>query len=101
MQGAAGHCCLCSSNVALHCSRSFSITTAALALLPCVSCATCSKAATTKYTGPVPIVTHLHGNAGVQDNSDGYTEAWYLPEAVNLAGFAKVAEIYSSKQHLC
>ncbi|MGH2576967.1 MAG: bilirubin oxidase, partial [Actinomycetota bacterium] len=31
------------------------------------------------YTGPVPIVTHLHGAAGVGDESDGYAESWYLP----------------------
>src|SRR6266511_391583 len=30
-----------------------------------------------RYTGPVPIVTHLHGAAGVGDESDGYAEAWY------------------------
>jgi FtsP/CotA-like multicopper oxidase with cupredoxin domain len=41
------------------------------------------------YTGPVPIVTHLHGSAGVGDESDGYAEAWYLPAANNLpAGYA-------------
>jgi FtsP/CotA-like multicopper oxidase with cupredoxin domain len=41
------------------------------------------------YTGPVPIVTHLHGSAGVGDESDGYAEAWYLPKAGNIpAGFA-------------
>jgi spore coat protein A, manganese oxidase len=41
------------------------------------------------YTGPVPIVTHLHGAAGVGDESDGYAEAWYLPAAGNIpAGFA-------------
>ncbi len=41
------------------------------------------------YTGPVPIVTHLHGAAGVGDESDGYAEAWYLPAAKNLpAGYA-------------
>jgi len=28
------------------------------------------------YTGPVPIVTHVHGAIGVGDESDGYTEAW-------------------------
>ncbi len=33
------------------------------------------------YTGPVPIVTHLHGAVGVGDESDGYAEAWYLPAA--------------------
>jgi spore coat protein A len=37
-----------------------------------------------RYTGPVPIVTHLHGSAGVGDESDGYAEAWYLPAAVNI-----------------
>jgi FtsP/CotA-like multicopper oxidase with cupredoxin domain len=36
------------------------------------------------YTGPVPIVTHLHGAAGVGDESDGYAEAWYLPAAGNI-----------------
>jgi spore coat protein A len=41
------------------------------------------------YTGPVPIVTHLHGSAGVGDESDGYAAAWYLPAANNLpAGYA-------------
>jgi FtsP/CotA-like multicopper oxidase with cupredoxin domain len=36
------------------------------------------------YTGPVPIVTHVHGAAGVGDESDGYAEAWYLPAATNI-----------------
>jgi spore coat protein A len=41
------------------------------------------------YTGPVPIVTHVHGAAGVGDESDGYAEAWYLPAANNIpAGYA-------------
>jgi spore coat protein A, manganese oxidase len=41
------------------------------------------------YTGPVPIVTHLHGAAKVGDESDGYAEAWYLPDARNIpAGYA-------------
>jgi len=31
------------------------------------------------YTGPVPIVTHVHGAIGVGDESDGYAEAWFLP----------------------
>ncbi|HEU4918269.1 MAG TPA: multicopper oxidase [Candidatus Limnocylindrales bacterium] len=38
------------------------------------------------YTGPVPIVTHVHGSAGVGDESDGYAEAWYLPRAGNIPG---------------
>jgi FtsP/CotA-like multicopper oxidase with cupredoxin domain len=41
------------------------------------------------YTGPVPIVTHVHGAVGVGDESDGYAEAWYLPKAKNIpAGYA-------------
>jgi len=36
------------------------------------------------YTGPVPTVPHVHGAVGVGDESDGYTEAWYLPAANNL-----------------
>ncbi|HJS30045.1 MAG TPA: multicopper oxidase domain-containing protein [Anaerolineales bacterium] len=36
------------------------------------------------YTGPVPIVTHVHGAVGVGDESDGYAEAWYLPVAANI-----------------
>jgi FtsP/CotA-like multicopper oxidase with cupredoxin domain len=36
------------------------------------------------YTGPVPIVTHVHGAVGVADDSDGYAEAWYLPAAKNI-----------------
>jgi FtsP/CotA-like multicopper oxidase with cupredoxin domain len=36
------------------------------------------------YTGPVPIVTHLHGAVGVGDESDGYAEAWYLPAANDI-----------------
>ena len=35
------------------------------------------------YTGPVPMVTHVHGAVGVADDSDGYAEAWYLPAAKN------------------
>jgi FtsP/CotA-like multicopper oxidase with cupredoxin domain len=37
-----------------------------------------------RYTGPVPMVTHLHGAAGVGDESDGYAEAWYLPAADDI-----------------
>lgn len=38
----------------------------------------------TQYLGPVPIVTHVHGAVGVGDESDGYAEAWYLPDANNI-----------------
>jgi FtsP/CotA-like multicopper oxidase with cupredoxin domain len=42
-----------------------------------------------RYTGPVPLVTHVHGAVGVGDESDGYPEAWYLPDARNIpAGYA-------------
>jgi spore coat protein A len=48
------------------------------------------------YTGPVPIVTHLHGAAGVGDESDGYAEAWYLPAANNIpAGYASEGSWYN------
>ncbi|MFB3906420.1 MAG: hypothetical protein ACE15E_23495 [Acidobacteriota bacterium] len=39
-----------------------------------------------RYTGPVPIVSHVHGAVGVGDDSDGYAEAWYLPAANNIPG---------------
>lgn len=38
----------------------------------------------TRYWGPVPLVTHVHGAVGVGDESDGYPEAWFLPAARNL-----------------
>ena len=50
----------------------------------------------TQYTGPVPIVTHVHGAVGVGDDSDGYAEAWYLPPAVNIpAGYATTGTWYN------
>ena len=36
------------------------------------------------YTGPVPLVTHVHGAVDVGDESDGYAEAWYLPAASDI-----------------
>ncbi|PFG38115.1 FtsP/CotA-like multicopper oxidase with cupredoxin domain [Georgenia soli] len=36
------------------------------------------------YDGPVPMVTHVHGAVGVGDESDGYAEAWYLPDADDI-----------------
>ncbi|MEN8179959.1 MAG: hypothetical protein ABFS39_15265, partial [Pseudomonadota bacterium] len=35
------------------------------------------------YTGPVPMVTHVHG-AHTAAAGDGYTEAWWLPNANNI-----------------
>jgi FtsP/CotA-like multicopper oxidase with cupredoxin domain len=46
------------------------------------------------YTGPVPIVTHLHGGHSAEE-SDGYAEAWFLPDARNIPdGFARVGSFY-------
>ena len=48
-----------------------------------------------RYTGPVPIVTHVHGAAGVGDESDGYAEAWYLPDAKDIPnGYAREGTWY-------
>lgn len=48
------------------------------------------------YDGPVPIVTHVHGAVGVGDESDGYAEAWYLPNANNIPmGFASEGTWYN------
>jgi spore coat protein A len=50
----------------------------------------------TRYMGPVPIVTHLHGGHSSEE-SDGYAEAWYLPAANNIpAGFARVGSFYET-----
>ena len=47
------------------------------------------------YTGPVPMVTHVHGAVGVGEESDGYPEAWYLPAAGNVpAGYATEGTFY-------
>ena len=35
------------------------------------------------YTGPIPMVVHVHG-AHVGPGSDGYPEAWWLPNADNI-----------------
>jgi len=46
------------------------------------------------YDGPVPIVTHVHGNHAF-DHSDGFAEAWYLPDAENIpAGSATEGTYY-------
>jgi FtsP/CotA-like multicopper oxidase with cupredoxin domain len=47
------------------------------------------------YSGPVPMVTHVHGAVGVGDESDGYAEAWYLPDASDIpADFAREGSWY-------
>jgi bilirubin oxidase len=48
------------------------------------------------YTGPVPIVTHLHGGHSSEEN-DGYAEAWYLPAASDIpADYASVGTWYDA-----
>ncbi|MFJ4850766.1 multicopper oxidase family protein [Streptomyces sp. NPDC088733] len=51
------------------------------------------------YRGPVPIVTHLHGGRNTEE-SDGYPEAWYLPDAVDIpARYAHVGTFYDDFRH--
>ncbi len=46
------------------------------------------------YRGPVPLVTHVHG-AHTAEDSDGYAEAWYLPNAANIPfGYATTGTFY-------
>ncbi len=46
------------------------------------------------YMGPVPIVTHVHG-AHTREDSDGYAEAWYLPDANDIpAGYATTGTFF-------
>ena len=47
------------------------------------------------YEGPVPLVTHVHGAVGVGDESDGYAEGWFLPDARDIpAGYAREGTWY-------
>jgi FtsP/CotA-like multicopper oxidase with cupredoxin domain len=46
------------------------------------------------YVGPVPMVTHVHG-AHTTEQSDGYAEAWYLPDADNIPpGYATTGTFF-------
>ena len=46
------------------------------------------------YTGPVPMVTHVHGSH-VEGHSDGYPEAWWLPAASDIpAGYATNGDLF-------
>ena len=42
------------------------------------------------YMGPVPMITHVHG-ADTYEWSDGYPEAWYLPDAKNIPEYVQFA----------
>lgn len=47
------------------------------------------------YTGPVPMIAHLHG-AHVGEESDGYPEAWFLPAANDIpANYASRGKKYA------
>ena len=49
-----------------------------------------------RYTGPVPMIPHVHGAIGVGDESDGYAEAWWLPDAHNIpSGYANRGTWYN------
>jgi FtsP/CotA-like multicopper oxidase with cupredoxin domain len=49
------------------------------------------------YTGPVPIITHVHG-AHSFDHSDGHPEAWFLPDARDIpSSFATVGQTFASQ----
>jgi FtsP/CotA-like multicopper oxidase with cupredoxin domain len=46
------------------------------------------------YTGPVPIVTHVHGSL-THEESDGFAEAWFLPAATDIPeAYASVGSHY-------
>ncbi|MEV5985266.1 multicopper oxidase [Streptomyces sp. NPDC052051] len=46
------------------------------------------------YRGPVPMVTHLHGGTN-GETSDGYAEAWYLPDAHDIPrDYARIGSFY-------
>jgi spore coat protein A len=47
------------------------------------------------YFGPVPFVVHLHGGH-TRPESDGYPEAWFLPDATNLDGYHKFGSKYAT-----
>jgi FtsP/CotA-like multicopper oxidase with cupredoxin domain len=47
------------------------------------------------YTGPVPVIVHLHGGHA-PEWADGFPQAWYLPDATNIpAGYATVGTQYA------
>jgi hypothetical protein len=57
----------------------------------------CRGLSATPYSGPVPIVTHVHG-AHVDPESDGYPEAWWLPDPTG-SNFSCVTDPRSDSEH--
>ena len=57
----------------------------------------CSTHNPNPYTGPVPIVTHVHGSH-VDPHSDGYPEAWWLPAGVDPAIYATKGTLFDDSR---
>jgi len=55
----------------------------------------CAGSSSDPYTGPVPMVTHVHG-AHVGPASDGYPEAWWLPAGADPELYATEGTYYTS-----
>lgn len=51
----------------------------------------CAGNSAAPFTGPVPMITHLHG-AHVGAAGDGYTEAWWLADADNIECVTRAAD---------
>lgn len=50
-----------------------------------------------QYTGPIPIVTHLHGGK-TPDSSDGHPDAWYTPNNALVGSKFVPSNIYPNNQ---
>lgn len=48
----------------------------------------CTGTSQLPYTGPVPMIVHVHGAESTQE-SDGYPEAWFLPAANDIPAFVR------------
>jgi len=60
----------------------------------------CRGASDQPYTGPIPMVVHVHG-AHVGPGSDGYPEAWWLPAANDIPpGYATNGTFFESDEGL-
>jgi FtsP/CotA-like multicopper oxidase with cupredoxin domain len=65
-------------------------------LHPSTSGRDCVGTSQAPYTGPVPMIVHLHGAESSQE-SDGFPEAWFLPAANDIpAGFYRTGTFYNT-----
>lgn len=69
----------------LHCLAALSATAAPAVLSTVPLCALVEPAVV------VPPTTLQHGMEDVRDYSDGYAEAWFLPDATDLVGYNEVS----------